>query len=323
MDNMLATSDGNAVKNISEALEENLSHLDPDEHISTIIKKFNLPEEIATDIVNARTMIDKLSEIILDSNIGTEPIRYAISENLGSYLKRSYRIFEEKGFVPTPSAKNNAEELFMDRWLANKYNINLDEFPDGLNWEDLGLTSKQILEGATYGKREVDKILKIGDEKNFDKFLGHVMQYNTALMRGRKDIHPVLQDLLGKIESPPLNIIQTVNKLIQIVESNKYYSNVLELGGSVPSNKELYAEALDAARYKSKHIDLADGEELTAVTTRIKDGEFVNIRSEVTGDFTVGKVTGSTQKGYKIEIKDFKTQETSEQFIPFERIKKV
>ena len=316
LDEAIHEYDGDILKNITSALETNLSDVKPEIHLEVLQRKFDLPEEVAREVLNGRNMIDRLSQMVLDSNIGTEPVRAAIAENLGTYTRRSYRMFEEKGFIPSNSAKRKATEFFRNQYLAKKHKINLKEIDDDLNWEDLGLSADEIAEGSTWAEREVITFLKHGEEKNFDQFLGSVMRVNNSLLKERKDIPKELRELMGEIQNPPLNIVQTANNLIQLIESNKYYNEVLELGGSVPENKELYSQALDKARSMLRHIDLSIIPE-----DKLTKGEFVNVRSEKTNEFTVGKIIGKTQEGYKVEIKDFKTQRTTTQIVPVDRVK--
>ncbi len=316
LDEAIHEYDGDILKNITSALETNLSDVKPEIHLEVLQRKFDLPEEVAREVLNGRNMIDRLSQMVLDSNIGTEPVRAAIAENLGTYTRRSYRMFEEKGFIPSNSAKRKATEFFRNKYLAQQHNININKIDSGLEWEDLGLSAEDIQKGTTYAEREVEKFLKLGEKNNFDQFLGSVMKVNNSLLKGRKDIPKVLRDLMGEVDHPPLKILQTANNLIQLVESNKYYNSVLELGGSVPENKEVYDQALNKARSMLRHIDLSIIPE-----DKLSKGEFVNVRSESTNQFTVGKIIRQTKEGYEVEIKDFKTQKTTTQIVPVNRVK--
>ena len=131
LDRAIHQYDGDIVKNITNALESKPSTLEPAERLAELQSKFNLPKEVAVEVLQGRNMIDRLSQMVVDSNIGTENIRDAITENLTTYTRRAYRMYEEKGFIPSQSARNKATKFFRDQFLSKEYGISLKEIENG------------------------------------------------------------------------------------------------------------------------------------------------------------------------------------------------
>ena len=74
-----------------------------------IAKTFNLSNDVAKEIVQSRKLIDKLSsEIKRFAPAGK--IKKSIEKNLSSYLRRSYKQFEDKDFIPAQHVINKAEQ---------------------------------------------------------------------------------------------------------------------------------------------------------------------------------------------------------------------
>ena len=93
---------------------------------------------------------------------------------------------------------------------------------------------------------------------------------------------PELEKLLGKIESPTENIILTIQKSASLVENNKFYTRLMELGGSVPSRPEVYDRALVQARTElsGTQFSLLDEE---GIPGSIKKGSYVTINNSNLG----------------------------------------
>jgi hypothetical protein len=101
MDDAIEASknDDTLISRVSEALQDSniLKHSDQ-EKIKYITNTYKVNSELALEILNAKSLIDDLSKTILDLNIGSEVTQRIIADNMGSYLKRSYRLYEDANF---------------------------------------------------------------------------------------------------------------------------------------------------------------------------------------------------------------------------------
>ena len=118
-DELLATGDETIAKKVMEQLQnKSLLGLSDEEKIKRIVAS-GLSEDIALEIVSARNIIDDLSKYIVDNNVATEGVRDAIIGNMGEYVTRSYRLFEDANYVPSDAIKREASEFFV-QGLAKK-----------------------------------------------------------------------------------------------------------------------------------------------------------------------------------------------------------
>ena len=60
-----------------------------------------LPEELRDPIIRAREYQDKLSKLLIDTNYLTPEMKKIFADNLGFYVRRSYKAFEDVNFKPS------------------------------------------------------------------------------------------------------------------------------------------------------------------------------------------------------------------------------
>ena len=226
--------DPKLVKNVSQALETNMTKIEPAERLNYLMNKYDLPEDLAVEILEARTLIDDLSESILDSKIGGEVVRESISKNIGRYVNRSYRLFSEFGYKPSANARLVAENYFRKKIVARYKRGKIE------------ITNKVQEDIETEITRKIAEILDTTKAKDLDTHVGNIQKINSNLLKGREDLPVEIRNLMGEIDKPSLTVLSTVQKLTDIIESNKYWDDVMDLGASVPTNKSLFNEVQDA-----------------------------------------------------------------------------
>ena len=289
---VLATQDEAVISKVINALEDaDLNKqkgllLSPEEVVD-VLKTRGLSADIAKEVVSARGLIDDLSQTILDHNIGTEVLRTSIAKNMGQYLRRSYRLFEDPKYVPTEDLKQDAINSLVNARLA-KYK------PENITNQIV----ENIEEKAT---KAVEDLLTRGEKDAFSDYISKVKKINKNFFKERKEIDPALRALMGEIESPTENIILTVSKLSDIVVTNKFYNRLAELGASTPSNPLKFNQSLEAARKELKDIDLSDLRDTFKI--EIPEGEYVTLNSS--GE--LGKLTKNKNGRYTVAVKNFDT----------------
>ena len=78
--------------------------------------KFDIPKEIRENLREVRTLQDDLSELLAKSDLVSEETKKIITSNLGSYLRRTYDMFEAKGWKPTANVIQRAENYFIKEY---------------------------------------------------------------------------------------------------------------------------------------------------------------------------------------------------------------
>ncbi len=187
-----------------------------------IAADFNLPKEVAIEIVEARELIDGLSARLANSSIPNEEFREIILENSGEYIRRSYRLFEDVNFKPDENLKLNVVNR-----LAQSYQA-----------ADEALTENQAFELAL-GK--VNRILnKRTDMAGLDHY-AKAVKVNKEILTGKKEIDEDIRRLMGEITDPADNILLTVGKMARLVETNQFADNLLDMG----KNKYIFDDAVE------------------------------------------------------------------------------
>jgi hypothetical protein len=222
---------------INEALtarDDFLTELPASERPIAVAMKYDIPEDIATLVLASRSQIDQLSAAFLQSGKGSDTLRDVITENIGSYLNRSYRRFEESGYKPSEKVVERAE-----RFIANTY-------------EEAGYNPETALGMA---RTEVDKILgQTGKlkKKNFS-YLDSLSVMSRGILNQRKEVPSEIRELLGEVTDPSERILQTVSNLSRLVENQKFYETMNTMGqksGYIfkPSqlrDKNIYSEEIE------------------------------------------------------------------------------
>ncbi len=187
-----------------------------EEKVFSLVEVHNLPREIAETVVEAREAIDQLSKKLVGSSEVPDSLKEIIVENSGKYLRRSFRLFEDAGYAPTAEIIKEADNYFINILRRRKANKN-DTFEE--------LQKKAEIER--------EKILNIG--KNPDElymYLNGTRRINREILKGRKDIPAPIRALMGEIKNPSENILLTMTKMTQLLETSRFYENMRKLGTS-------------------------------------------------------------------------------------------
>jgi len=171
-----------------------------------------LPKELQQPVKAFRTLQDDLSIKMLETDYLTETQRKIYNDSLGFYVRRSYKLFEDPNYVPTPKAFKEAEDYF----TAQKLKQNPDISPDELKLQvaaDMNLILR-------------DNISSNNFTANLEKF----DMIRKSILRGRKDIPPVLRNLMGEIDNPTQSLIHSTTKLSKLYEDAKFYDTAYNDG---------------------------------------------------------------------------------------------
>lgn len=199
--------------NITRAFNEGIKFLDgvaPEKRAAEFARYHDINPEIAEEVLEARDLIDQLSETILGTNVVSPEAKQIIADNIGKYTTRSYRLFEDVNYKPTDKVRANAENYFTDRYSEQNPLLSLDEAQGMARG-----TVAEILGETTQEERT---------------FFDAATRINKGIFQGRKDIDAPVRELLGEITDPSEKIILSVHKMGQVTETYKFLDTMKQLG---------------------------------------------------------------------------------------------
>lgn len=244
-----------------------------------------LPEEIRPFVFQMRGAIDSLSKELIGSGYVTPEQAMTIEENLGSYANRSYRLFNEKGYKPSPE-----DRIAATKYLADMYIKQLAKAKAGM------LTLNQIeTEAIELAKKDIETILA----KNVNPYFRKGDSRDTGILKERKDIPEPIRRLMGEYTDPATVFIMTVAKQAALKSSSQYLTGLRNTGlGSIFFEKD------DPSRPMSHSVEIAtEGSEaknpLGGLFTTPEIAEAINSVDPTVNDLTNAwmKVVGAVRWG--------------------------
>lgn len=187
----------------------------------------------AMDLANElRAQIDRLSVQLINEGVINESRLDAVTMNIGKYLTRSYRVFDdpkalraeleaEEGQATINRAKNFIRER--ERAQAIKDAKDPLKNPKGLD-EDAYLES--VVDGY------VDKYL---DKESAFNLIGkgRLGSKDLNMLKKQKDIPVEIRALMGEYTDPMQNYARSVMRMVAAAESAKFLNSVKSIGEGV------------------------------------------------------------------------------------------
>ena len=213
--------------------------LDLEKQAAALAKKEGISDESAEALLEARYAIDELSEEIRNTPGFSKEVKESIGANIGQYLRRSFRLFEDPDYVPSTAATEKIDQFFTREFIQKQADL-----ADGT----LKLTPDQLAEmgkgASTYVKVQKNKLLG----KAPDEMRDFVFQSKRVNAFRKKDdtIPDEILEYLGEIKDPAENIILSISKAVRTVEMQKAYTQIRKLG----QNKYIFkteSEAIEAS----------------------------------------------------------------------------
>ena len=240
-----AEGDPKLLKKIKVLMASDLSSalkVAPEKRIAFFAKQRNIPEDVAEAVLTARSQIDALSTKILNTKGFSDDAYEAIQSNLKTYMRRSYRFFEDSGYKPTDEAKKKALGYIEDVKVNDAVEKSIAN-GETLSEQQLKSIRVRANKDASF---EIDELLG-----NTDELRDYVSQVKRVgkFYQKNNELSPEMRELLGEIDNPSENIILTISKAARIAEMQDYYNTVKGLGQS----KYIYTAGSDATRGKSRY----------------------------------------------------------------------
>tara|TARA_R110000772_G_scaffold185613_1_gene296764 strand:- start:2061 stop:6212 length:4152 start_codon:yes stop_codon:yes gene_type:complete len=204
-----------ATVNVQRALKDDLGfhpQVSQASKVEYVVDTYGVSPDVAEEVLNARTLIDDMSATLANSSIPDGDFRQIIVENAGSYIRRSYRLFEDSGYKPSESLVQQAEDYLVQQQLKR--------FPD-----------LDIDSAREKARGQVDAILAQGENATeVTDYYSKVRRVNTEILKKKEDIPEPIRKLMGEIEEPSENIVLTVSKLARLNENNTFFESFARFG---------------------------------------------------------------------------------------------
>lgn len=174
--------------------------------LSTVDARLHAP------LTTMRNHIDTLSARLVREGAVDAKVAARVSGNLGFYLNRSYRKFDDSNWAKNvPEAVRNRAETFIAAELAAQ-NPGQPVDPREVRGYVDYLLSKDTANESLY--REP----------------GRVGAMALDVLKARKDLPPELRELMGEYLDPRVNYLRSVAKTAQILEANRFLRDVRRAG---------------------------------------------------------------------------------------------
>lgn len=230
--------------------------------------------EIKSILMDMRIHIDQLSRTLIEEDMIEGSTMFTVDENMGIYVRRSYKQFEVKGWEQTDNdiIKKAKEFLYREVEAQNKKDVEEGKLDE--NGEPITLMSKdEIKDKAKVKYRDLTEDKEfIYNMKNSTSLDG--LNRVNSIFEEKKVIPEEIRELWGQIDNPLFNYSNTVSKLARTVSAERMFREIYDVGnGKFISNEQTsdtYYE-LKGSKFGSLEGKFVD-EEMFAVMNQVSDG---------------------------------------------------
>jgi hypothetical protein len=244
----------------------------PDDQLPALVPEEikALPQEIIPYVYAMRGQIDNLTRDLIGYGYVTPEQAVTLEDNIGQYVNRSYKMYNEMGYKPEKEVYKAAVKFLADdkyKALSTDYfnatrgilpkNTLTSEDQDKLNEEyqkfiqtlDDAEKNRLMEEALDLAKKDVEAIL---NKKKNPYFNASTDRRNTGILEQRKDIPEPIRKLMGEYTDPGTVFMMTVAKQAALKASSEYLTKLRESGMGT-----LFFEENDPSRPASHSVQIA------------------------------------------------------------------
>ena len=216
-----------------------------------------LPKPIQQEARLMRSQIDELSTKVLNSDFikrndayipeARKNLSEIIRGNLGSYMRRRYRVFEDPNFKPSDEVLETALQGFMRDPKAVQEELATIVRRGRSTADEVGLNQGlELLGPVTEAQARLarDAFLQRYQRRVRPraKTLGRTAEQRlrTNVLISRKNLRDYQQALLGKVDDPLENYVATVADLAEFSAVDDYFANIRRLAETQPGMAKLF-----------------------------------------------------------------------------------
>lgn len=160
-------------------------------------------------IKDMRDHVDALTARLLTTNLVDPRLATVLGNNIGTYLNRSYRVFDDPEYAKkVPPAAMAAAVHFVEGQLRAQ--------------------GKPVSLAPTY----IDEMLQDWKAGGVDKLLsgGKLGSNKVSILKARQDIAPEIRALMGEYKNPLTNYAKSVSKMASLLSNNQFLGDVATEG---------------------------------------------------------------------------------------------
>jgi hypothetical protein len=214
-------------------------------------KSVSLPSDVELIAYKMRVHVDELSRLLIKVGVakkGSES-EFAIKYNIGSYLYRSYEVFDNPDYKPTEPILEAAKVYLRKSLRAKAIEIAQKENNDPITVLEQ-MVDDQI--ESILNKSESNAYVSAASSKLGAK--------KTSLMNRRLEIPFEIRALMGEYTDPVLNYGKTIRNITKTVEAQKFANRLLANGeGLFLFKKPTGIYNVEIAMEGTKSMDPLDG----------------------------------------------------------------
>jgi hypothetical protein len=250
-----------------------------------------LPLEIIPFVYKMRGQIDGLTNDLIGSGYVTPEQAAKLEANLGQYVNRAYRLYNEKGWKPSIDQIRETVKFLADQYISD------------IAAQQAGVMTPEEIQKKAIERAQQD-VNEILDKKTNPYFASSNESRNMGILKERKDIPEPIRKLMGEYTDPGTVFIMTVAKQAALKASSEYLTKLRKMGmGSI------FFEPNDPNRPASASIQIAgEGSDTKSplnglyTTPEVAEAlesvgptynEVVNLWMKVVGAVRWGKTVGS------------------------------
>jgi hypothetical protein len=185
-------------------------------------KTISLPSDIKKVADTMRAHIDSMSESLINSGLVDEHMAEKITDNLGSYLTRSYKVYDRANWSKEVEEEVKQKAINL---LKTQYAPVAKEIADkeGMDFED-------VLDTIVTNK--FNEILTKEGAENFITG-GKMGSKNLSILKERQDIPLEIRMLMGEYTDPAQNYAKTILKMSALAANHQFLTEVKNNGAGV------------------------------------------------------------------------------------------
>lgn len=177
-----------------------------------------LPAELEIMAAEMRALIDAESQALLD--MGGIPVSTAesIEQNLGTYMRRSYRMFDDPNYKPSEAVVQRARDTVREQVRSAAENLS------ARTGEDVDAIIERMVD------TKLNDILAQGQQSSAFKKGSRFGSKDVSSLKARKDFDPAIAEYMGLYTDPTLNWARTMQVLGGMTSNTKFLNDVYEQG---------------------------------------------------------------------------------------------
>ena len=184
-----------------------------DDKVEFLSRTFNLNDDISKTVIESRELVDELSSAV--RGFAPKEIREIIDANINSYMRRSYKLFENKNYKASKGAIAKAQRKVLELLQEN-------EAYRQANNKTYTPPAPGELE-----RRAKDEVIDLLSREKGEFLTGD----RSTIFERRKDIPKELREVMGEIADDPADaLILTVTKMSKFFQRAKFLDDMSVIG---------------------------------------------------------------------------------------------